>query len=350
MLPVNSSECSRLTAFTALALAGLVTIAASNEQRTEGAEPYSEEAVGAITTALQRQPLVAIGELHRNQQVHNLIATLVRDARFLPEGGDIVVEFGNGRYQARIDRYIAGETVDRQSLVEVWRNTVNILVWDAPVYERFFAVVRHVNRTRATAKRLRVILADPAIDWSTTHDRRTWEQIAATRDEYSANVIEREVLARGRHALLVFGSGRVEREGAFDRYGGSDHPRSPNLPERLERDHPGATYYITADWMNVDMAARLVRWKPPLVFGLRGTGLGAVHVGPPSDTPELERIADALLYLGPPSALTTSTPARGMYADTVYLRELLRRDKIQGGANAGEPRALSRHFLSGRTQ
>ena len=98
------------------------------------------------------------------------------------------------------------------------------------------------------------------------------------------------------------------------------------------------------------MAARLVRWKPPLVFGLKGTGLGAVHVGLPSDTPELEKIADALLYLGPPSALTTSTPARGMYADTVYLRELLRRDKIQGGANAGELRALSRHFLSGRTQ
>src|SRR4029079_2385401 len=114
MLPVNSSECRPLIAFTSVTLAGLVTIAASNGQRIERAEPHGANAVAAIATALQRQPLVAIGEIHRNQQVHDLIATVVRDARFLPNGGDIVVEFGNRRYQGRMDRYIAGETVDRQ--------------------------------------------------------------------------------------------------------------------------------------------------------------------------------------------------------------------------------------------
>jgi hypothetical protein len=348
MRPANSSECNPLSALTSLVFAALVASATSNEQHTQRAEPHAEEAVTAVTTALQRQPLVAIGEMHRNQQVHDLIATLIRDVRFLPNGGDIVVEFGNGRYQARMDRYIAGEAVDRQSLVEVWRNTVNILVWDAPVYERFFAVVRDVNRTRPVAKRLRVILADPEIDWSTTHDRRTWEQIAATRDGYADDVIEREVLAHGRHALLVFGSGHVQHEAAFGQLDKSGHRRSPNLAELLDRDHPGAAYYITADWLTVDMAARLVRWKPPVVFDLKGTWLGAAHVGPRSQTPKIGDIADALLYLGPPSALTTSTPVREMYADTAYLRELLRRDDIQGGANADELRELSAKFLTGR--
>ena len=291
---------------------------------------------------------MAIGEIHRNQQVHDLIATVLRDARFLPNGGDIVVEFGNGRYQDRMDRYVAGEAVDRKSLVEVWRNTVNILVWDAPVYERVFAIVRDVNRSRSTDKRLRVILADPAIDWSTTGDRQTWEQIAATRDRYSADVIEREVLAHGRRALLVFGSGHVQHEAAFD--GGSGPHRLPNLAELLDREHSGATYYITADWMNAGIAKRLARWQPPLVFDLKGTWLGAVGVVPPSHPPRLEELVDALLYFGPPSSLTTSSPAPEMYADTAYLRELLRRDEIQGGANAAELRQLSARFLNGRTR
>jgi hypothetical protein len=288
---------------------------------------------------------VAIGEIHRNQQVHYLIAKVIRDARFLPNGGDIVVEFGNGRYQDRMDRYIAGETVDRKRLAEVWRNTVNILVWDAPVYERVFTIVRDVNRSRPTGKRLRVILADPEIDWSTIGDRPTWEQIVATRDRYAADVIEREVLAHGRHALLVFGSGHVQHEAAFD----AGRGRLPNLAELLDREHSRATYYITADWMNADMATRLARWQPPLVFGLKDTWLGAVHVGPPG-TPRLEELVDAFLYLGPPSSLTTSSPAPEIYADTAYLRELLRRDEIQGGANDAELRQLSARFLNGRTR
>lgn len=291
---------------------------------------------------------MAIGEVHRNQQLHDLIARVVRDARFLPNGGDIVVEFGNGRYQDRMDRYVAGESIDRKSLAEVWRNAVNILVWDAPVYERVFATVRDTNRTRPTARRLRVILADPAIDWSTTRDRDTWEQIAATRDRYAADAIEREVLAHGRHALLVFGSGHVQHEAAFDGSGGPGR-RSPNLAELLDREHSGAAYYITADWMNAQITTRLARWEPPLVFGLKGTWLGAVNVGPPG-TPRLEQLVDAFLYLGPLSSLTSSTPAPEIYADTTYLRELLRRDAIQGGANAAELHQLSARFLNGRNR
>src|SRR5262249_19853159 len=148
----------------------------------------------AISSALDAQPLVAIGELHRNQQVHDLIAALVRDTRFLPSGGDIVVEFGNARYQDRMDRYIVGEAVDPKSLPQVWRDAVNILVWDAPVYERFFSTVREVNRGRSPANRLRVLLADPAIEWATIRDRMTWEQIARTRDQHAFDVIEHEVL------------------------------------------------------------------------------------------------------------------------------------------------------------
>ena len=143
-----------------VALTSALMVSAADAQRSVGAEVHPEDAVTALTRALEAYPLVAIGEIHRNQQLHDLLVTVVRDARFLPNGGDIVVEFGNARYQDRMDRYIAGDTVDRKNLAQVWRDAVNILVWDAPVYERFFETVREVNRTRPTGKYLRVVLAD----------------------------------------------------------------------------------------------------------------------------------------------------------------------------------------------
>ncbi len=332
-----------------VALASALTVSVANGQRAVRAAVHPEDAVTAITRALDVYPLVAIGEIHRNQQLHDLLVTLVRDARFLPNGGDIVVEFGNARYQDRMDGYIRGDTVDQKNLVQVWRDAVNILVWDAPVYKRFFDTVRDVNRTRPTTKFLRVVLADPAIDWATVGDRTTWERIAATRDQHAAGVIRDEVLARGRRALLVFGSGHVEHEQAFYR---SDKPslRHPsNLAELLDAERPGGTLYVTADWGNTETDALLLRWRPPVLVRLKGTSVGAVHLGPPT-TPRLDEIADAFLYLGPSSSLTTSVPGPETYADTAYLRELLRRDAIQGGPNAAELRRLSARFLNGRTR
>jgi hypothetical protein len=331
---------------TSVAAAALIASATSADaQRGVPTEDRGQPAATAIIRALDSFPIVAIGEVHRSQQLHDFLVHLLHDPRCLSTGGDLVVEFGNARYQDRVDRYVAGASIGEHALAQVWRDAVNILVWDAPVYERLISTVRDVNRTRPPARRLRVVLADPGIDWSLIHDRAAWERIAATRDRHAADVIEREVLARGRRAILVFGSGHVERESAFDRNDVSRRPRSPNLIELLEAEHPGAAFLVTADGMNPDLDARLARWSPPTLLSLRGTSLGEAHSGQAAQGPSLESLADAFLYLGPTASLTTSTPAPEIYADTTYLRELLRRDAIQGGMNAAELHRLAARFL-----
>jgi len=338
----------------AIAAAGLATavtimdIALVHVQPAALAEPRPQPAVTAIIDALKVYRLVAIGEMHRNQQVHDVIVTLLRDPRFLPKGGDIVVEFGNARYQTVVDRYTSGGSVSSQELVRVWRDTVNILVWDAPVYERLFNTVRSVNQHRSPESRLRVVLADPPIDWSSIHDRPEWEQIAATRDRHAADTINLEVLASGHRALLIFGSGHVENEKAFDAHDTPQRIRPPNLAEILQDEHPGATLFVMADWMT-HLDRRLADWQPPALAHLKGTWLGDAHIGPRSSTPRFEDIADALLYLGPATTLRTSLPSPEIYADTAYLRELIRRDAIQGGANSAELRRLRMKYLRGKT-
>jgi uncharacterized iron-regulated protein len=228
----------------ALALVAVLAVngARGNTQSGVVSEARPQPAVSAIIAALETHALVGIGEMHRNQQVHDLIVTVVRDPRFLPNGGDIVVEFGNARFQSVVDRYVRGEAVTSSQLAQAWRDAVNILVWDAPVYERLYVTVRAVNRGRDAAKRLRIVLADPPFDWSQIHDRAAWERVVVHRDRHAAGVIEREVLSKHRHALLIFGSGHLENEKVFDGSGTPAKPRQPNLAEILNAEHPGATF------------------------------------------------------------------------------------------------------------
>src|SRR4051794_15007554 len=125
------------------AMVGSVVLIAQSGARTD---PIPRPAVEEILREFRVRPLVAIGEGHRNQQVHDFVVRLVTDTRFSQVVDDIVVEFGTARHQDIIDRYIAGDSVPPSELRRVWRDTVNILVWDAPVYERFFRTVRTVNQ------------------------------------------------------------------------------------------------------------------------------------------------------------------------------------------------------------
>jgi uncharacterized iron-regulated protein len=198
----------------------------------EGDAPRPENAVTAIRSDLRKYSLAGLGELHRNPQQHDFIHTLLNDRGFQSAATDIVVEFGNAKYQAVVDHYVSGNHVSSRELRSVWRETVNILVWDSPVYEHFFVEVRKVNQELPRARQLRVLLGDPPIDWMSIQRSEDWETIARERDVHAAAVIEREVLAKNRRALLIFGVGHLVRKShLFTRH---PDPRG-NLAEILER-------------------------------------------------------------------------------------------------------------------
>ena len=316
----------------------------ANGRPSTPADPRPQFAIAAIVDAFDKHPLVGLGESHRNQQVHDFIVALVRDPGFLHKVDDIVVEFGSARYQDVMDRYVAGEPVSSDDLRRVWRDTVNILVWDAPVYQRFFETVRAVNRTRPPGSRLRVLLADPPLDWTAIQSREEWERVAATRDEHAAEIVEREVLGKKHRALLIFGSGHLTRDTAA--YGTSPDRQHPlNVAEILAGRHPGTILLIwshTPGWMTSRLDSRLASWSKPSFALLNGTWLGASSVGPRGQSPTLEQLADAFLYLGPTKQQTDSEPSPTIYRDPDYMRELVRRNAIQGGFNTSELERLGK--------
>ena len=61
---------------------------------------------GSIWRLFDTYDLVAISEMHRSKEVHEFLRSLIRDPRLTKHRvTNIVVEFGNAKYQSIADRY-----------------------------------------------------------------------------------------------------------------------------------------------------------------------------------------------------------------------------------------------------
>jgi hypothetical protein len=265
--------------------------------------------------------VVGLGEAHILEEHHDLLQTLISDPRLPEVVDDIVVEFGNARYQDMIDKFILDvQPVNDTDLRLVWRNTTTspLATWDSPVYEQFFRRVRAVNWTLPRKQRIRVLLGDPPIDWSTITRPRELAAFSARRDTHAAFVVEREVLAKGRRALLCYGLDHVihgqrdvvtliEQRTGVRTYVIVDPVGLPGLPE---------------DPVGLDQ--KLARYPRGTVIAAAGTWLGRY----PLCGGSLGEIVDAALCLGPSAQLTASWPNPVIFLDPAYWAELHRRNAI----------------------
>jgi hypothetical protein len=166
-----------------------------------------------ILRAFRSHRVVALGEGdHGNEQGHAFRLGLIRDPRFAATVNDIVVEFGNALYQDTMDRFMNGEKIPYGELRKTWENTTQTHdVWDAPIYEEFYRAVRDVNASLPPERRLRVLLSDAPFDWDQVRSLEDFAKQPDRTDDFVANLIEREVLARGRRALVIYGDGHLLR-------------------------------------------------------------------------------------------------------------------------------------------
>ena len=324
------------------------------------AEPVVRPALDGIFAAFETHPLVGLGDLHDLANEEAFYAGVVRDPRFATTVGNVVAEFGASQHQSVLDRYLAGEDVPYSELSKVWRNTV---AWTPTVtgigYQTFFAQVRAVNLSLPPGRRIRVLLSEPPIDWGAIHTKDEWQRIYDQRDPYVADVIAREILNRGKKALVIYGTGHF-----FPFPWPSTMPvpstGTRTLREIVERTHPSAFYLITpyAGYEKPGCAAALeaaTKWpKEVLIAPVRGTPLESVLMKPEcmSETmrgveplPPADEVArlekrfyeidmgiagDALLYLAPAAELMRVPSDPNIWMDVDYRKELVRRIEVKG--------------------
>lgn len=288
------------------------------------AQPESSAPVIAqIAKQFDEHPLIMIGELHRWGQLHAFLREMIRNSEFVCRADDIVVEFGNSRLQALADSYAFGGNVTDAQLQSLWRETSVPLTWNSPVYRQFYETVREINQKHLCPHPIRIVLADPPLDWSkiqTAKDYASWDD----RDGSFADVVEREVLSKHHRAFLLAGQFHAVKKTPE---GDEDGPRAAQL---IERKHPGSLFSIVA--VPSPAVAEAMQMGPPPSFKMvRGSELqhadfaAIATMNPHKKWPPMGEVVDGVLCVGEQTLLY---PSPTIYLDPVYQRELRRRASI----------------------
>jgi hypothetical protein len=282
----------------------------------------SAAAIAQIAKQFDEHPLIMIGELHRWEQLHAFMREMIRNPEFVCRADDVVVEFGNSRLQPLADRYAGGEEVTDAELQSLWRETAVPLTWNSPVYRQFYETVREINQKHLCSHPVRIVLADPPMDWSAIKNAKEYASWVE-RDESYAEIVEREVLAKHHRAFLIAGQFHVVKQTSE---GDDDGPRAAQL---IERKHPGALFVIVAAPPTVAQSMHL---EPAPSFKIvRGSSLQNTDfsmiatMNPDKKWPPTVDVIDAVLNVG---EQTFVDPSPKIYLDPVYQRELRRRAAI----------------------
>jgi len=249
------------------------------------------------------------------------------------------------RYQPILDRYIAGVDVPFAEVQHVWRDTtVQQMCGASGFYEQLYPLVRSINQGLPAKHRLRIVAADPPIDWSKIHSYADLTPFF-DRDGSIASVMESEVLAKHRKALMLFGVFHLLHGGG---------PGQGDAVTRYERHYPGRTfvisdlgYYGTSDEPHTDMKAPGGIW--PSLLMTRNSRIGSLSLDSFLQSPittdkdcnvtaafggESSRTVadqvDAFLYLGPQKSLLAEPLPADIALDRAYRSEWLHRMKLVG--------------------
>jgi hypothetical protein len=328
---------------------GILTVTAAVAAAQVASSRRPPDPVGAIDgilDAFRSHAIVGVPDAHGDAHVHAFLLSLVRDPRFVQTVDDIVVEFGNARYQDVVDQFVRGGDVPYESLRRAWRDSTQpSIAADLSTYEEFLRVVRDVNASARPGRQLRVLLGDPPIDWEKIHTKDEHFKFVEMRDAHPAAVLQLEVIAKQRRALLVYGTGHLQRRNVLSNFEMDDW-RAETIVSLVERAGPTRVFTV-AQANPAAIASEVTAWRAPSLAPLRGTTLGSVdaarYFGPPRrfavrdgklvPLPKEEWRAlpaedqfDALLYLGPSPAAASPEPlSRKLCTEPGYVAMRLKR-------------------------
>jgi hypothetical protein len=295
----------------------------------DGGAVMDDGAQAALLAAFDRYQVVGgMNASHGSKGVDDFILALLRNPRLADKVNDIAVECGNALYQSILDQYIAGGDIPLAQVRPVWRNTTQIECGFSTFYEQLVPLVRRINDTLPAGKKLRVLACDPPVDWSKVHSMADLMPFM-DRDEHIAAVMEREVLARGRRALVLFGIHHVQHQNrsAVARYEQAVHR---NLTFVIA-DHIGfgnATPSLSAD--NARLEAQMASWATPTLVTIEGTWLARLDPGYFNEEPAAPGQlgypgVDGYLYVGSRDSLLREPRSAQAALDRDYIAELEQR-------------------------
>lgn len=258
-------------------LAGMAGVSVAAREWGKPVQAVRTDPVDGVLEAFHSHQVVMLPGGHGSKPFHDLVLTILRDHRSPRLITDVVVEFGSSRYQDLIDRFMRGEPIPDAELRKVWQNTTLPGATNDGVYvEEFYRAMRALNASLPPSRRIRVLAGDPPIDWNHVTDARDLRKWTLLRSTYPADLIRREVVARGRKALVVYGHLHFPRKEIQTDYDMSDW-QAQTMTSWLEAV-PGTKIFVI--WPEggeeiVRLQPEVASWPPLSLTRIRGTVLGA---------------------------------------------------------------------------
>lgn len=310
-----------------------------------------QDATNAMIHLFQTHNIVMLGESHGNRQEYEWLCQLVKTPAFADSVDDIVVEHGNALYQQTVDRYIAGEDIPSGQVQKAWRNMISSVPSVSPVYGSFYQAIREANLQHRGKHQIRLLMGGPPGDWDRINSPQNLAPYEAEREQWYAQVVKDQVLAKHRRALLIMGASHFLRGHAQllqEELLLQQHQPIPQLdrsqiaPGYIEQElrAAGANTYLVVFGSNVidgqgHTDKRFDSWPTPAIAPASGSWLEKLPAQPllscghaPATPLTLGDEADAMLYVAPCADLTNVEVPRAELEGTPYGQEVARRAAI----------------------
>ncbi|WP_221797077.1 hypothetical protein [Oceanobacter mangrovi] len=266
--------------------------------------------------------LLALGDIHGSEKPMDYLLQQLQQPTIARQIDNIVVEFGNSRYQQLADDYVlAGMDIPPQQLNRIWRETLYFMAWQTPQYIRLIEYLRQYNGSHS--HHIRLVLAEPVFDWNRI-TRDEWNELTVTREASYQHIIQTEVVDKNESAVLLFGSFHqmkepIEVQGKEGKF--------VSVVARLVQQ---GIKVITV-WPHTGPV--LENYPQSALIDLRREAFGQQRLSDFSprflSNEPLRNIADYYLYQG--ADLRDARPDPANITDTDWHTEMLRRAYLLGG-------------------
>lgn len=195
-----------LPLFNSIATIPTDTISFINYLKEKGDNPKE-----FILDKLKKYKLVMYGDIHRRKASWDFLQKVVNDKKFASNTGIIFMEMASDKQQD-IDRFLANEKTDKELLLNIFRDYMDIGWNDKGMFD-FVVKIHELNKKLPANNRIRIIAADTPRPFNSflTKEDMINSDAKYDRNEFMASTILNYLATKKdkRNALFIVGTAHV---------------------------------------------------------------------------------------------------------------------------------------------
>ena len=200
---------------TALLLLITPTQPVPNQAPNRCASTAAAATADALAAKFDLHQFIFIGSTHGDRKIEEFLMCLISRPAFQQRATDIVTEWASSGQQRLLDRYLLTlDPIAADDLAPIWFDTDHPKVWATlPQVRQFVETLSDVNKTLASAKRIRLVGGNEGVDWSKVRVAEDLAPYPFKTNWMTHLLIDHLAKSPGNKTLVVYGDGHIRYQG-----------------------------------------------------------------------------------------------------------------------------------------